>query len=86
MTDERHRQVRDDSDDLLRALEDLKRMEKAKREADISTPSFHELAEAVEDQARHVFDVAADETVHGNRAPTTDVSTNEVRPGDDRSN
>jgi hypothetical protein len=85
MTDERHRQVRDDSDDLLHALEDLKRMEKAKREADISTPPFHQLAEEVEAQARHVFRVAAEETVDGNRAPTSDVSTNEVRPSDDRS-
>ena len=86
MTDERHRRVRDDSDELIRALEDLKQLEKTKREADISTPPFHELAEAVEAQARHVFEVAAEETVDGNRAPTTDVSTNEVRPTGDRSN
>jgi hypothetical protein len=85
MTDQRHQQVRDDSDTLLHALEDLKRMEKAKREKDISTPPFHELAEKVEDQARHVFQVAAEETIDGNRAPTTDVSTNEVRPSEDRS-
>lgn len=85
MTDERHRRVRDDSDELLTALEDLKQMERAKREADISTPPFHVLAEAVEDQARHVFDVAAEETIDGNRASTSDVSTNEVRPSDDPS-
>lgn len=86
MTDNRHRQVRDDSDDLLHALEDLKRMEKAKRDTDISTPPFHLLAEEVEAQARHVFRVAAEETIDGNRAPTTDVSTNEIRPREDRSN
>ena len=86
MADDRHRRVRDDSDELLRALEDLKGMERQKRAEHISTPPFHELAEKVEDQARHVFEVAAEENVNGDRAPTTDVSTNEVRPTDDRSN
>lgn len=80
------RRVRDDSDELLSALDDLKRMEREKRELDISTPPFHERAEAVAKQARHVYDLAAHETVDGNQAPTTDVSTNEVRPTDDRSN
>jgi len=85
MSDERHRKVRDDSDELLTALDRLKNMERAKRDTDISTPPFHDLAEEVEQQARHVFDVAAAETVHGEVAPTTDVSTNEVRPTADRS-
>jgi hypothetical protein len=83
MTDDRHRQVRDDSDELIDALDEMKRMEKAKRDEDISTPPFHRLAEDVEDQARHVFSLAAAETVDGNHAPTTGVSTNEVRPSDD---
>ena len=86
MTDDRHRQVRDDSDALLEALDTLKRMEKAKREEDISTPGFHRLANEVQDQARRVFGLALEESVDGDRAPTTDVSTNEVRPRDDRSN
>ena len=86
MTDNRLREVRDDSDDLLHELGELKRMEKAKREADISSPPFHELAEAVEDQARLVYRVASQETTDGDRAPTSEVSTNEVRPSDDRSN
>ena len=85
MTDDRHSKVRDDSDELLRALEEMKRTEKAKRGEDISTPRFHELAEEVEDRARHVFELAAEETVDGNRAPTTDVSTDEVRPSKDTS-
>ena len=65
----------------MHALGELKRIEREKRDQDISTPRFHDLAEAVEDQARRVFRVASQETIDGNRAPTTDVSTNEVRPG-----
>lgn len=86
MADDRHRRVRDDSDELLHALEELKLMERQKRTEDISTPPFHRLAEEVEDQARRVFELAAEENVDGDRAPTTDVSTNEVRPSDDWSN
>jgi hypothetical protein len=84
MTDTRHRKVRDGSDQLLTALDDMKRTERAKRGEDISTPRFHEPAEDVERQARHVFEVAAEVTVDGDRAPTVDVSTDEVRPTGDR--
>jgi hypothetical protein len=78
MTDDRHRAVRDDSDELLRALDELKRMEQVKREQDISTPRFHELADAVEAQARHVYRVASEESIDGEEAPRSDTSTNEV--------
>ena len=74
--------VRDDSDELLRELDELKRTEREKRTEDISTPRFHELAEDVKNQARRVFQVASEETRDGDRARTSDVSTNEVPPSD----
>ena len=72
--------VRDDSDSLLDALNDLKSTELRKRQEDISTPPFHELAEEVEDKSREVFQIAAEQTRDGNRVRTSDVSVNEVAP------
>lgn len=81
-----YERIRDDSDELLQALDDMKAMEKEKRNEDISTPPFHELADAVEDQAKRVFRMAQGEELDGDRAPTSDVSINEVGPSDsDRS-
>ena len=72
--------VRDDSDSLLEALDKMKSMEQEKRQEDISSPPFHRLAEDVEGQARKVFDIAANETRDGDRAPSGDVSVNQVPP------
>jgi hypothetical protein len=85
VTDEQRR-VRDDSDELLDALDDLKRLEKLKRDETYSSPDFHRLANEVEDQARHVFRVAAEENLHGDLAQHADLTPNDVRPSDDRSN
>jgi hypothetical protein len=74
------RRIRDDSDELVRALDDLKATERAKREQDISTPRFHALADDVADKAHRVFEIAKAEKVDGERARTTDISTNEVPP------
>lgn len=81
---EERQQIRDDSDDLLSALNDLKQMEGRKRTEDISSPPFHDLAEAVEDQARHVYRLAAEERIDGDQTSSADVSTNEVSPSNQR--
>ena len=82
MTEEQRR-VRDDSDGLLGALDDLKRLERTKRKASYSTPEFHDLAAAVEDQAKYVFRVAHEEDVDGDRAQRSERSINEVRPSEE---
>ena len=77
VTDEQRR-IRKDSDDLLDALGELKAMEGRKREHDYSTPEFHELAEAVDDQARHVVDLAIQERVDGDDVDRADRSIDET--------
>ena len=78
---DRLQKVRDISDELLRALRELKAKEARKREVDISSPEFHERAEDVERQAEYVFRLATRETDRGNDVPQeTEVSTEEVPP------
>ena len=79
MTDA-ERRVRSDSDELLSAIDELRRLEQRKRSEHISTPGFHELADDVVVQARRVFDVASRENADGDRAETTDVSIDETAP------
>jgi hypothetical protein len=84
MTDEQ-RHLRDDSDSLLTALDQMKQMEQDKRDMEISSDEFHELADAIEDQSREVFRIAADERVVGERSPKTGATANSVRPSIDGS-
>jgi hypothetical protein len=72
------RRLRSESDQLLEALDDMRRAERAKRTEDISTPEFHRLADDVEVKARHVWEVAARENEDGNRTETTDRSIEET--------
>lgn len=77
---EAERRVRSDSDELLSAIDQLRRLERKKRTEHISTPGFHELADEVALQARRVFDVASRENADGDRVATTDVSIEETPP------
>jgi hypothetical protein len=63
--DEQH--LRRDSDALLDEIDELKAMESTKRQHEISSPEFHDLADRVTDKSRHIFAIAADERVTGNR-------------------
>ncbi len=63
--DQQH--LRRDSDALLDEIEELKAMERTKRQHEISSPEFHELADQITDKSRHIFAIAADERVTGNR-------------------
>jgi hypothetical protein len=78
------RRVREDSDELLDAVDELKRLERSKRSRNISTPRFHDVADRVEDQARQVFHIAARETIDGDKAGTSDSSIDEIPPPDGR--
>ena len=84
MTDEQRR-VRDDSDELLRALDELKGLERTKRDKQYSTPEFHRLSEAVEEQASYVFHVARQEDIDGDRTQRAELSPNDVAPSHERS-
>jgi signal transduction histidine kinase len=69
--------VRRDSERLLRAVDELRAMEREKRGLAISSRTFHELAERVEQKAREVFRLAGEEEDDGLAAdrPTAPHST-----------
>jgi len=62
------RDLRNDSDDLLAELNELRALEAQKRNREISSPEFHELADAIEEKSREIFRTAADERYVGNEA------------------
>jgi hypothetical protein len=57
------------SDQLMAEADAVKRLEAEKRTHPISTPEFHELADAIADHARRVFRLADSEEVEGDRLP-----------------
>ena len=77
-----YREVGADSEELLRALEELKQLESEKRNEDTSTPRFHELADRVEQQARTVMEIAGQQQRHGNEARPADAAIDDVAVGD----
>jgi hypothetical protein len=67
VSQENDRHLRRDSDELLHGIEQMRSMEREKRQHQVSTPEFHELADAITDKSREIFSIAADEEVTGNR-------------------
>ena len=57
--------LRHDSERLLKAVDKLRAMEREKRRLAISSRTFHELAERVEQKAREVFRLAGQEDDDG---------------------
>jgi hypothetical protein len=66
------------SDELLGALDHLKRAEQEKRSATISTERFHELADVVNATSDDVWRLAHEEESIGDRIPTDTESIDEV--------
>jgi hypothetical protein len=73
--DEVRDEIRGDSDALLRAVDELRRLESAKRDVPMSTPEFHDQAARIENLARGVFGLASKETVDGDRLAKTQPSS-----------
>lgn len=63
-----HPILRDDSDRLLQAVDELRALEREKRLQEVSSPPFHDLARQVEMKAREVFRLAEEEEIDGSRA------------------
>jgi signal transduction histidine kinase len=57
--------LREDSDRLLRAVGELRALERQKRAMEISSEPFHELARQVEEKAREVFRLAEAQQIDG---------------------
>jgi len=63
---------------LLDGINELHALEKRKRQVDISTPAFHELATAITAKARDLFRMTTIEEELGDRTETSDVSMMDV--------
>ena len=70
------------SRDLLTEIDELKRLEQAKRRSGRSSDEFHELADAVDAKARHVFNVAQVESTEGEQDSPIASEQAERHPGD----
>ena len=57
----RRERIARDSERLLEAVGEIRGLEEEKREAEMSTPRFHELADRIAERARDVFGYATDE-------------------------
>jgi signal transduction histidine kinase len=66
------RALHEDSERLLRAVDELRALEREKRREKISGRPFRELAERVEAKAREVFRIAGDETLDAHAASGLD--------------
>ena len=57
----RRERIARDSEHLLEAVGEIRGLEEEKREAEMSTPRFHDLADRIAERAREVFGYATDE-------------------------
>ncbi len=80
--EQQRRNVRRSSDQLLAAVDELKAVERRKRQTEMSTPEFHRLADEVFEKARDVWRTAADEDVAGDALSEPQGVTTEEQPPD----
>ena len=76
--------LRRDSERLLKAVDELRAMEREKRRVSISSRTFHELAERVEQKAREVFRLAGQEDDDGRLAARLTASDSSADHSIDR--
>jgi hypothetical protein len=67
---------------LLDEVEELRRLELAKRRTARSSPEFHDLAEKVDNAARHVFDTTGAQLIQGEAESPLPSEREEQQPGD----
>lgn len=81
MAERELRRVRDTSDALLDKLNRLKTLEERKRHLEVSTPDFHDAADAIAAVSSDIFRLAHDERAAGERIERRQgVSTEDVEP------
>ncbi|MBA2718750.1 MAG: hypothetical protein H0U52_05795 [Chloroflexi bacterium] len=76
----RRERLSGESQRLLTAIDEIHDLESSKRDEDVSTPPFHELAEQVLAKSREVFRIAGREAAQDDDIETTDVTLNETAP------
>jgi hypothetical protein len=72
-----------ESKKLLETIDEMHELEEQKRQEDISTPRFHELADTIKAKARNVFQITTVQEHMGDAIETTDQTLNEADPEGD---
>ena len=67
---------------LLNEIDELRRLEVAKRRTARSSEDFHDLAAEVDNAARHVFDTASAQLITGVDDSPIEAERDEQHPGD----
>jgi hypothetical protein len=80
-----NREVAENSEQFLEAIDDLRILETQKRRTRISTPSFHVLADEIAARSRDVFKIADDERIAGNLTDRGKVTIEDVIEAADES-
>jgi hypothetical protein len=80
-----NREVAENSEHFLEAIDDLRILETQKRRTRISTPSFHALADEIAARSRDVFKIADDERIAGNLTDRGKVTIEDVIEAADES-
>jgi hypothetical protein len=75
---QKERRLASDSDRLLETLGEVRKLEVEKRQEEISTPRFHELAEEITEKSNEVFRSAYREEADGDATETSDRSINDA--------
>ena len=67
---------------FLDSIDELHDLEERKRNEDVSTPAFHELADEIVTKARDVFRLTTVQETLGDAIPTGEISLNDENPAD----
>lgn len=84
MPEDNKHELTNRSSQLLAEIQDLKRLEQAKRVEPISSPRFHDLAERVTDRSREIMRDAATQEAVGNATTTGPESIEDIDRADDQ--
>jgi Asp-tRNA(Asn)/Glu-tRNA(Gln) amidotransferase C subunit len=76
--EEPEEELADQSERILDAVEELRALETAKRQEQISTPPFHRLAEDETAKSREIFAIAREEQSTGERTPRMPRSIDDI--------
>ena len=85
--DPKEQRILASSDQVLKAVDEMKELERRKRRERVSTPSYHRLADDVQAKSREIFSAAAEETLAANALESGSRSIDEIAADktDDRS-
>ncbi len=74
------RRLRHCSDELLTEVNELKELEAVKRQHEVSSPEFQDLADRITEKSREIFRLADDERQTGNGVDPARPTMTDIEP------